>query len=113
MCATMVFITGNIFIFVKCYIKSFINYNLHRDNYYYIRQRSWTDAMYSPLLVRLSVCLLAGLLKKLWTDFTEILWEGSQLPKDHSMAVIRKADPDYGSGTSFSLNLSLRENYYS
>ena len=44
--------------------------------YYYIRQRSWANVMYSPLFVCLSVCLsvclLAGLLKKLWTDLNEI-----------------------------------------
>ena len=38
----------------------------------YIRQRSWANVMYSPLFVCLSVCLLAGLLKKLWTDLNEI-----------------------------------------
>ena len=42
--------------------------------------------MYSSLLsVGLYVCLLAGLLEKSWTDLNEILWEGSQLPKDHSI----------------------------
>ena len=51
---------------------------------YYIRQRSWANVMYSSLFVCLSVCLLAGLLKKLLTDL-KILWEGSQLPKDHSI----------------------------
>ena len=63
---------------------------------YYIRQRSWANVMYSSPFVclsvsritqkvmdgfvgrmlcihpRLFVCLLAGLLKKLWTDLNEI-----------------------------------------
>ena len=33
----------------------------------------------------LFVCLLAGLLYKLWTDLEEILQVGSQPPKDHSI----------------------------
>ena len=39
---------------------------------YYIRQRSWANVMYSSPFVCLFVCLLAGLLKKLWTDLNEI-----------------------------------------
>ena len=62
---------------------------LYRIGHIYIRQRSWANVMYSSpfvcVFVCLSVCLLAGLLKKLWTDLNEILCDGSQLPKDHSI----------------------------
>ena len=44
--------------------------------------------MYSPL----SVCLLAGLLKNLWTDLDKILWEGNPPPIYHSMTF--GGDPD-------------------
>ena len=47
-------------------------YRLIHLLYHYIRQRSWANVMYSSPFVCLFVCLLAGLLKKLWTDLNEI-----------------------------------------
>ena len=54
----------------------------------------------------LCVCLLAGLLKKSWTDLNEILWKGSQLPKYHSINI--GGDPDSRSGFRIQNIISLK-----
>ena len=51
--------------------------------YFYLRQRSWTEGMYSPLFDCVFVCLLAELLEKVWTDLDEMLWGCSPPHRNH------------------------------